>query len=95
MALDFEVISTKRTELMPGNTVLNIDLKTSYAEFLSLTKQLVKPYVARFERPDGSTFEHKVGFATGVAGNANARITMRNFDEPVPVGTIVTLLENA
>ena len=95
MALDFEVIATKRTELMPGNVVLNIDLKNSYAEFLSMTKHLEKPYMARFELPDGSTFEHKVGIAKGVAGNANARITMRNFDDPVPVGTIVTMLENS
>lgn len=95
MSLEFEVIATKRTELMPGNAVLNIDLKTSYAEFLSLTKNLERPYVARFELPDGSTFEHKVGFAKGVAGNANARITMRNYEDPVPVGTIVSLLANS
>lgn len=95
MALDFEVVATRRTELTPGNTILNIDFKTSYAEFLSLTKHLEKPYVARFERPDGSSFQHNVGFAKGVAGNANARVTMRNFEDPVPAGTIVTLLENA
>lgn len=90
--LEFTVVSTKMTEPMPGNKVLNIDLKVSYAEFLSMTKDLEKPYKARFETPDGEVFERNVGFAKGVATNANARITMRNFEGDVPEGTVVTLL---
>lgn len=93
MSLEFTVVSTKRVELVPGNEVLNIDLRTSYAEFLSMTKELEKPYRAKFELPDGETFEHNVGFGKGVASSANARITMRNFDGDVPEGTIVTLLQ--
>ncbi|MCB9896018.1 MAG: hypothetical protein H6839_16410 [Planctomycetes bacterium] len=92
MALEFTVATTKKVEVVPGTEVLNIDLKVSYAEFLSMTKELVKPYKARFETPDGETFERNVGIAKGVASNANARITMRNFDGYVPEGTIVTLL---
>jgi hypothetical protein len=86
------VATTKAVEVVPGNVVLNIDLKVSYAEFLSMTKELEKPYKARFETPDGETFERNVGIAKGVEGNANARITMRNFDGAVPEGTVVTLL---
>ncbi len=93
MALIFTVISTKRVELMPGNEVLNIDLRVSYAEFLSMTKNLVKPYKASFELPDGEVIERNVGIAKGVAGNANARITIRNFEGEIPEGTSVTLLE--
>ncbi|MCA8934753.1 MAG: hypothetical protein KDB68_00985 [Planctomycetes bacterium] len=92
MSLEFTVVNTKRVELVPGNEVLNIDIKLSYAEFLSVTKELQKPYRARFELPDGETFEHNVGFGKGVAMTANARITMRNFDGDVPEGSIVTLL---
>ncbi|MBZ0136860.1 MAG: hypothetical protein K8I27_10845 [Planctomycetes bacterium] len=90
--LEFTVASTKRTEVMPGTEVLNIDLRTSYSEFLSMTKELVKPYKARFELPDGEVIERNVGIAKGVAGNANARITMRNFEGEIPPDTIVTLL---
>lgn len=93
MALIFTVISTKRVELVPGNEVLNIDLKVSYAEFLSMTKNLVKPYKAKFELPDGEVIERNVGIAKGVAGNANARITIRNFEGEIPEGTSVTLQE--
>ncbi|MCC7510037.1 MAG: hypothetical protein IT464_11810 [Planctomycetes bacterium] len=93
MALIFTVISTKRVELVPGNEILNIDLKVSYAEFLSMTKNLVKPYKAKFELPDGEVLERNVGIAKGVAGNANARITMRNFEGEIPEGTSVTLQE--
>ena len=93
MAIELKVVSTKRTEVIPGNEVLNIDLKVSYAEFLSMTKHLEKPYMAKFELPGGEIVEHKVGFAKGVASNANARITMRNFEGEIPPDTIVTLLE--
>ncbi|MCA8914757.1 MAG: hypothetical protein KDB90_05035 [Planctomycetes bacterium] len=93
VALEFTVATTKKVEVIPGTEVLNIDLKISYAEFLSMTKELEKPYKAKFETPDGETFERNVGFAKGVASNANARITMRNFDGYVPEGTIVTLLQ--
>ncbi|MBK8207187.1 MAG: hypothetical protein IPK87_10445 [Planctomycetes bacterium] len=93
MALIFTVISTKRVELVPGNEILNIDLKVSYAEFLSMTKNLVKPYKAKFELPDGEVIERNVGIAKGVAGNANARITIRNFEGEIPEGTSVTLQE--
>ncbi|MCC6466126.1 MAG: hypothetical protein IT463_12370 [Planctomycetes bacterium] len=91
--LEFKVSGTKRTELTPGNEILNIDLKISYAEFLSMTKHLVKPYRARFELPDGNTFEANVGFAKGAEAAADARITMRNFKGEVPAGTMVHLLE--
>jgi hypothetical protein len=91
-ALEFTVIGTKPVEVTPGNTVLNIDLKISYSEFLSMTKELQKPYKAKFETPDGETYERNVGIAKGVEGNANARITMRNFDGHLPEGTTVTLL---
>lgn len=93
MAIEFTVVSTKRTEVVPGNEVLNIDLRISYSEFLSMTKELEKPYKAKFELPGGEIVERNVGFAKGVAGNANARITMRNFDGEIPPGTIVTLLQ--
>lgn len=92
--LEFNVVSTKRTAVMAGQEVINIDLRVSYAEFLSMTKHLEKPYKARFETPDGETFEHNIGIAKGVESHANARITMRNFDGEVPEGTIVTILEN-
>ena len=88
---EFKVVSTKRTEIMPGNEVLNIDLNVSYAEFLSMTKNMEKPYVAKFELPDGTTFEHKVGFAKGGTSTSDAKITMRNHDDELPEGTIVTL----
>jgi hypothetical protein len=91
--LEFKVISTKPVEVAPGNTVLNIDLNVSYSEFLSMTKELQKPYKAKFETPDGETFERNVGIAKGVEGNANARITMRNFDGFLPEGSIVTMLQ--
>jgi hypothetical protein len=91
-SLEFKVISTKPVEVAPGNIVLNIDLKISYSEFLSMTKELQKPYKAKFELPDGEVIERNVGIAKGVEGNANARITMRNFDGFIPEGTIVTLL---
>lgn len=90
--LEFKVTGTKRTEIVPGNEVLNIDLNVSYAEFLSMTKELEKPYNAKFELPEGTSFEHKVGFAKGQAGNADARITMRNHADDIPTGTIVTIL---
>jgi len=90
--LEFVVATTKAVEVVPGNVVLNIDLKVSYAEFLSMTKDLQKPYKAKFETPDGETFERTVGIAKGVEANANARITMRNFEGAVPEGTLVTLL---
>jgi len=93
VAIEFTVVSTKRTEVVPGNEVLNIDLRISYSEFLSMTKELEKPYKAKFELPGGEIVERNVGFAKGVAGNANARITMRNFDGEIPPGTIVTLLQ--
>lgn len=93
MAIEFVVVSTKRTEVVPGNEVLNIDLRVSYSEFLSMTKELEKPYKAKFELPGGEVIERNVGFAKGVAGNANARITMRNFDGEIPPDTIVTLLQ--
>ncbi|MHC4839381.1 MAG: hypothetical protein ACYTDT_00260 [Planctomycetota bacterium] len=89
--LEFKVVSTKRTEIIPGNEVLNIDLSVSYAEFLSMTKNMERPYVANFELPDGTKFEHKVGFAKGGANNSNAKITMRNYPNELPEGTIVTL----
>jgi hypothetical protein len=90
--LEFQVTSTKAVEVAPGIVVLNIDLKISYAEFLSMTKELEKPYRAKFETPDGETFERNVGFAKGVESNANARINMRNFEGDIPEGTMVTLL---
>lgn len=93
MALIFTVVGTKRVEAMPGTVVLNIDLKVSYAEFLSLTKHMEKPYKARFELTDGSVVEHNVGFAKGAEATANARITMRNYPNEIPEGTVVTLLE--
>lgn len=93
MALIFNVVGARRVEVMPGTVVLNIDLGVSYAEFLSMTKHLEKPYKARFELPDGSAFEHNVGFAKGAEATANARITMRNHDGEVPDGTSVTILE--
>jgi hypothetical protein len=93
VALIFTVAATKRAEAMPGTWILNIDLKVSYAEFLSLTKNLQKPYRARFELPDGSALEHNVGFAKGAEATANARITMRSYAGDIPDGTVVTLLE--
>lgn len=92
--LEFVVISTKRVEVVPGTEVLNIDLRISYAEFLSMTKELEKPYRASFELPGGEVIERNVGFAKGVANNANARITMRNFEGDIPPDTVVTLLTN-
>jgi hypothetical protein len=91
--MQFKVASTKWTELTPGNKILNVDLKDSYAEFLSHTKNLVKPYRAKFELDDGASFETNVGFAKGVEGHANARITMRNHEGEIPENTLVTLLE--
>lgn len=91
--LEFKVISTKPVEVATGNIVLNIDLKISYSEFLSMTKELQKPYKAKFELPDGEVVERNVGIAKGVEGNANARITMRNFEGDIPEGTIVTMLQ--
>lgn len=91
--LEFKVALTKWTELTPGNKILNIDLKVSYAEFLSLTKNLQKPYRARFEMPDGNTFESNIGIAKGAEGHANARVTLKNFKGDLPEGTSVTLLE--
>lgn len=91
--LEFKVVGTKWTELTPGNKILNVDLKVSYAEFLSLTKHLEKPYRARFELPDGSSFESNVGFAKGAEGHANARITLRNYKGDLPDGSSVTLLQ--
>ena len=89
----FKVAGTKWTELTPGNRILNIDLRVSYAEFLSHTKNLVKPYRAKFELEDGTNFETNVGFAKGAEGHVNARITMRNHQGDIPQGTLVTLLE--
>lgn len=91
--LQFKVAGTKWTEITPGNKLLNVDLKVSYAEFLSLTKSLVKPYRAKFELADGTSFETNVGFAKGVEGHANARVTMRNHTGAIPENTLVTLLE--
>jgi hypothetical protein len=91
--LEFVVVATKRTDPMPGTEILNIDLNVSYAEFLSLTKHLNKPYRARFEPPGEAAFEHNVGFSTGVQPTASARITLRNYKGEVPEGTRVTLLE--
>lgn len=93
--LEFKVALTKWTELTPGNKILNIDLKVSYAEFLSLTKHLNKPYRAKFELPDGTEFESNVGFAKGAEAHANARITLKNFKGDLPEGASVTLLEDA
>ncbi len=93
--LEFKVLATKWTELTPGNKILNVDLNISYAEFLSMTKHLQKPYRAMFELDDGSSFESNVGFAKGTEGHANARITMRNFTGELPAGTSVTLMESA
>jgi hypothetical protein len=91
--LEFKVTSTKAVDVATGTIVLNIDLNISYSEFLSMTKELQKPYKAKFETPDGETFERNVGIAKGVEGHASARITMRNFEGDVPEGTIVTLLQ--
>jgi hypothetical protein len=93
VALTFKIVSTKRVELVPGNEVFNMDLNVSYAEFLSLTKNLEKPYRASFELPDGTTFERNIGIAKGAEGNANARITTRNYEGEMPAGTWVTILE--
>lgn len=93
MATIFKVVGSKSVEVMPGTVVLNIDLAVSYAEFLSMTKHLEKPYKAAFELPNGSTFEHNVGFAKGAEATANARITMRNHDGEIPEGTVVTILD--
>jgi hypothetical protein len=93
VALIFKIKKTKRVELVPGNELYNMDLNVSYAEFLSMTKHLEKPYRAHFELPDGTTLERNVGFAKGVEANANARITTRNFEGDLPEGTIVTILE--
>lgn len=95
MAIEFKVAGTKWTELTPGNRILNIDLNVSYAEFLSYTKHLVKPYRAKFELEDNTSFESNVGFAKGAEGHANARITMRNHTGEIPAGSRVTLLEQA
>jgi len=92
--LEFKVVDSKRTEIVPGNEVLGINLKVSYAEFLSFTKHLRKPYRARFELPDGTTFEHNVGFGKGSASTAPAKITMRNYAGDIPEGTNVTILES-
>lgn len=92
--MEFKVLRTKRTEVAPGTEILNIDLAVSYAEFLSITKHLEKPFRAKFELPDGSEFEHRVGFGKGGDGSANAKITMRNHDGELPEGSLVTLLEN-
>lgn len=92
MSLEFKVNATKRTELVPGNVILNIDLAVSYAEFLSLTKELPQPLKCRFETPDGRSYEKQVGIAKGVGQMADARITMRNFPDEIPPGTRVTVL---
>lgn len=89
----FKVASTKWVELMPGNRLLNVDLKVSYSEFLSWTKNLNKPYRARFDLADGTSFESNVGFGKGVEGHANARITLKNHKGELPEDTAVTLLE--
>lgn len=88
--LDFKVVSTKWVELN-ATRILNIDLRVSYAEFLSLTKHMEKPYRARFELPDGTSFESNVGFAKGAEATSNARITMRNHAGEIPEGTTVIL----
>jgi hypothetical protein len=91
--LEFKVTSTKAVDVATGTVVLNIDLNISYAEFLSMTKELAKPYRAKFELPGGEVVERNVGIAKGVEGHASARITMRNFEGDIPEGTIVTLLQ--
>ncbi len=93
MSLVFKVKATKITTITPGNKFLNIDLDISYAELLSMTKQLQPPFKARFEIPGGKTFESPVGIGKGVAAMADARITLRNFEGEMPAGTIVTLIE--
>jgi hypothetical protein len=93
VSLTYKIVATKRIELVPGNEVLNMDLNLSYAEFLSVTKNLEKPYRARFEPPEGEAFEHNVGFAKGADAASNARITMRNYQGELPVGTWVTILQ--
>ena len=90
--LEFSVKATKRTELVPGNVILNIDLAVSYAEFLSMTKDLPQPLKCKFDTPDGRTYEKPVGIAKGVGQMADARVTMRNFPDEIPAGTRVTLL---
>lgn len=90
--LEFSVKATKRTELVPGNVILNIDLDVSYAEFLSMTKDLPQPLKCKFETPDGRSYEKPVGIAKGVGQMADARITMRNFADDLPPKTKVTLL---
>jgi hypothetical protein len=92
VSLEFKVNATKRTELVPGNVILNIDLAVSYAEFLSLTKELPQPLKCRFETPDGRSYEKPVGIAKGMGQMADARITMRNFADEIPPGTRVTIL---
>lgn len=92
MSLEFKVNATKRTELVPGNVILNIDLNVSYAEFLSLTKEIPQPLKCKFETPDGRSYEKPVGIAKGVGQMADARITMRNFADEIPAGTRVTIL---
>jgi hypothetical protein len=92
VALTYKIVATKRIELVPGNEVLNMDLDISYAEFLSVTKHLEKPYRTRFEPPQGEAFERNVGFAKGADASSNARITMRNYPGEIPIGTWVTFL---
>ena len=92
MSLEFKVNATKRTELVPGNVILNIDLNVSYAEFLSLTKEIPQPLKCKFETPDGRSYEKPVGIGKGVGQMADARITMRNFADEIPAGTRVTIL---
>ena len=83
VALEFTVATTKKVEVIPGTEVLNIDLKISYAEFLSMTKELEKPYKAKFELPDGaghltvSHTKHEMtlsGSAAGAAGSVTVKL---------------------
>ena len=92
MSLEFKVNATKRTELVPGNVILNIDLNVSYAEFLSLTKEVPQPLKCKFDTPDGRSYEKQVGIGKGAGQMSDARITMRNFTDEIPAGTRVTIL---
>ena len=90
--LEFKINASKRVELVPGNVILNIDLNVSYAEFLSMTKDLPQPLKCRFDTPDGRSYEKNIGIGKGVQQMADARITMRNFTDELPAGTRVTIL---
>jgi hypothetical protein len=63
------------------------------AEIPSHTTNLAKPSRAKIELDDGASFETNVGFAKGVEGHTNARITMHNHEGEIPENTLVTLLE--